>query len=200
MAHQLPTGRSVLLIRAVREKGDGAVSNVVFNYGHCTIPRHLRDIIITEYGIADLRAKTDSEVIKALLNIADSRFQATLLAQATQSGKLEADYEIPSAFRQNTPQALREKLAPHQALFPDFPFGSDFTEQEVLLAKCLQKLKSRAAKTAKWKLLFSTFTAGPAPAAVIPYLERMQLVSANNLQDRVARQLLIEELIRAGIR
>lgn len=200
MAHQLLTGRSILLIRAVREKGDGAVSNVVFNYGHCTIPRHLRDIVITEYGIADLRAKTDNEVIKALLNIADSRFQATLLTQAKQSGKLEADYEIPSVFRQNTPQALRENLAPHHTLFPDFPFGSDFTEQEALLAKCLQKVKSRAAKTAKWKLLLSTLTAGPAPAVVKPYLERMQLLTASKLQDKVARQLLIEELGNAGIR
>jgi len=200
MAHQLPTGRSILLIRAAREKGENSSSNVVFNYGHCTIPRHLRDIVITEYGIADLRAKTDNEVIKALLNIADSRFQPALLAQAKQSGKLEADYEIPAAFRQNTPQALREKLAPHKALFPDFPFGSDFTEQEALLAKCLQKVKSRAAKESKLKLLFATCTAGAAPAAVQPYLERMQLVSAGNIADKVARQLLIEELVSAGVR
>lgn len=199
MAHQLPTGRSILLIRAAREKDGAAVSNVVFNYGHCTIPRHLRDIVITEYGIADLRAKTDCEVIKALLNIADSRFQASLLAQAKQSGKLEQEYEIPTAFTQNTPQALREKFAAHAALFPDFPFGSDFTEQEALLAKCLQKVKSRAAKTAKWKLLLSTLIAGEAPAAVKPYLERMQLVETNNIQDKVARQLLIEELTKSGV-
>lgn len=200
MAHQLPTGRSILLIRATREKDGVAVSNVVFNYGHCTIPRHLRDIVVTEYGIADLRACTDNEIIKALLNITDSRFQDGLLVQAKRSGKLEQDYEIPAAFRRNTPQALREKLAPHHALFPDFPFGSDFTEQEALLAKCLQKVKARAAKTAKWKLLLSTLMAGEAPAAVHPYLERMQLVHAGNIQDKVARQLLIEELVSAGVR
>ncbi|PTU31489.1 acetyl-CoA hydrolase/transferase C-terminal domain-containing protein [Stenotrophobium rhamnosiphilum] len=200
MAHQLPTARSILLIRAVREKGDGAVSNIVFNYGHCTIPRHLRDIIITEYGIADLRAKTDNEVIKALINVADSRFQTTLLEQAKKSGKLEKDYVVPAAFQNNTPQALREKLAPHQSLFPDFPFGSDFTPQEELLAKSLQKVKSRAAKTSKWKLLLSTLTASAAPAAVQPYLERMQLVAPTTLQDKVARHLLIDELGKAGIR
>ena len=199
MAHQLPTGRSILLIRATREKNGTAVSNVVFNYGHCTIPRHLRDIVITEYGIADLRAMTDNEVIKALLNIADSRFQPTLLAQAKQSGKLEAEYEIPAAFRQNTPQALQEKLAPYKALFPDFPFGSDFTEEEALLAKCLQKVKARAAATAKWKLLLSTLGTGEAPPAARPYLERVQLLQAGNLQDKVARQLLIEELAKAGV-
>ena len=200
MAHQLPTGRSILLIRAVREKGDAAVSNVVFNYGHCTIPRHLRDIVITEYGIADLRGKTDNEVIKALINIADSRFQSALMAQAKKSGKLESDYSIPAAFSRNTPQALQEKLAPHQALFPDYPFGSDFTEQEALLAKCLQKVKSRAAKTSKLKLLFSTLTAGTAPAGVKPYIERMQLLAPKTLQDKVAKHLLIEELVKAGVR
>ena len=200
MAHQLPTGRSILLIRAVREKSGEAMSNVVFNYGHCTIPRHLRDIVITEYGIADLRGKTDNEVIKALLNIADSRFQETLLTQAKKSGKLESEYAIPKDFSNNTPQALREKLAPHQTLFPDFPFGTDFTPQEALLAKCLQKVKSRAAKTSKLKLLLSTLTAAAAPAAVQPYLERLQLVAPSSLQDKVARHLLIEELGKAGVR
>lgn len=200
MAHQLPTARSILLIRAVREKGNGAVSNIVFNYGHCTIPRHLRDIIITEYGIADLRAKTDNEVVKALLNIADSRFQASLLAQAKKSGKLESDYSIPAAFSRNTPQALREKFSSHQTLFPDFPFGTDFTAQEELLAKCLQKVKSRAARTSKLKLLFSTFTAATEPAAVKPYIERMQLVAPRTLQDKVAKHLLIDELVKAGVR
>lgn len=51
-----------------------------------TIPRFLRDIVITEYGIADCRSKTDSEVIQAMLNIADSRFQPKLLAQAKKHG------------------------------------------------------------------------------------------------------------------
>jgi acyl-CoA hydrolase len=201
MAHQLPTGRSVLLIRAVREKPDGgASSNVVFNYGHCTIPRHLRDIVVTEYGIADLRAQTDSAVIKALLNIADSRFQPALLAQAKKSGKLEAGYEIPEAFSHNTPQQLREKLAAHKTLFPDYPFGNDFTPQEQVLAKCLTAMKARAARTPKWKLLLSALTASAPPAAAQPYLERMQMTQPQSLQDKVARHLLVEELIKAGVR
>ena len=27
-------------------------SSIVWNYGHITIPRHLRDVVITEYGVA----------------------------------------------------------------------------------------------------------------------------------------------------
>ncbi|MEL7451612.1 MAG: acetyl-CoA hydrolase/transferase C-terminal domain-containing protein, partial [Pseudomonadota bacterium] len=63
-AHDLPDARSVLCIRSCRGSCKGAVSNIVPHYGHITIPRHLRDIVITEYGVADLRAKTDSEIIQ----------------------------------------------------------------------------------------------------------------------------------------
>ena len=55
MAHALAGGRSALLLRATRSRGSRVESNIRFNYGHTTIPRHLRDIYITEYGIADLR-------------------------------------------------------------------------------------------------------------------------------------------------
>jgi hypothetical protein len=63
--------------------------------------------VITEYGIAQLRGKTDSEVIAALLNIADARFQNELLGQA--AGKLPRHYRIPEAHRNNTPAALERR-------------------------------------------------------------------------------------------
>jgi acyl-CoA hydrolase len=66
------------------------VSNIVWNYGHMTIPRILRDIVVTEYGIANLRSKSDKDIIAALLNVADSRFQAELLAKAKAAGKNKA--------------------------------------------------------------------------------------------------------------
>ena len=67
-------------------------SNIVPFYGHTTIPKHLRDVIVTEYGVADLRGQSDSDVIKRLINIADSRFQNELLEFAKQHGKLAHDY------------------------------------------------------------------------------------------------------------
>ena len=72
-------------------------SNIVTSYGHTTIPRHLRDIAITEYGIADLRGRTDAECIAAMLNIADSRFQDELLAAAKRANKIDAGYRIPAS-------------------------------------------------------------------------------------------------------
>jgi acyl-CoA hydrolase len=196
MAHQLLTGRSILMIRAVRDKeGGSASSNVVFNYGHLTIPRHLRDIVITEYGIADLRGRTDNEVVKALLNIADSRFQPALMAQAKQSGKLEGDYAIPEAFRHNTPEQLEQKLAGcrRHKLFPPFPLGTDLTDEDLRLGKALRAVKARAAATPKWRLLLKALRGGePGPAQAA--LQRLGLSAPQSMQDRVLRSLLIEEL------
>src|SRR5439155_1231998 len=91
MAHELKGARSILLLRATHE----SKSNIVFNYGHQTIPRHLRDIVVTQYGIADLRGRTDAEVAAALIAIADRRFQESLAARAKDSGKLPRDWPVP---------------------------------------------------------------------------------------------------------
>jgi hypothetical protein len=186
------------MVRAVRD-GDTPSSNIVFNYAHTTIPRHLRDLLITEYGIAELRGKTDSEVAKAMLNVADSRFQPQLLAQAQKAGKIEAGYTIPEAFRRNTPEALEARLAPHRSLFPEYPFGSDFTAEEQLLARALGAVKARAKTTPKWKLVLHTLLAGQAPAGAAPYLKRMKLEQPQTMQDKAARMLLVEELQKLGV-
>src|SRR5690606_30344206 len=83
MAHALDGARSILLLRSTRLTRRGKLeSNVVPEYGQCTIPRHLRDIVISEYGIADLRGKTDAECADQLIRIADSRFQQGLIKAA----------------------------------------------------------------------------------------------------------------------
>jgi len=82
MAHALPDARFVIMLRSTRSDKGKVYSNIVWEYGEVTVPRHLRDIVVTEYGIADLRGKTDKEVIMELLNITDSRFQEKLLKKA----------------------------------------------------------------------------------------------------------------------
>jgi acyl-CoA hydrolase len=79
MAHALPDARLLMMLRATHDNKDGLKSSIVWNYGHVTIPRHLRDIVITEYGVADLRGQNDSEVVKRLIAVADSRFQDELV-------------------------------------------------------------------------------------------------------------------------
>jgi acyl-CoA hydrolase len=199
MAHQLATGRSILMVRATREGGDGgATSNIVFNYGHTTIPRHLRDLVVTEYGVADLRSKNDRDIIAALLNVADSRFQDGLLARAVAAGKIERGYRIPDAHRDNTPQRLQRQLAPQAALFPAFPLGSDFTPEEQVLVGALQGLKARAAGN-KLKMLWDALSVHDIPAAAQPYLARLQLDAPADFQARVARRLLVLELRERGV-
>ena len=199
MAHQLATGRAILMVRATREAdGKPASSNIVHHYGHTTIPRHLRDIVVTEYGVADLRSKSDRDVISALLNIADSRFQDALLAEAQRAGKIERGYRIPEEFRGNTPERLERMLAPQRALFPDFPLGSDFTEVEQALIGAMQGVKARAAR-GTLSAIVQALGAGGIPDAARPYLERMQLLAPKGLEARVAQKLLVLELRSRGI-
>ena len=118
-------------------------TNVRTTYGSITIPRHLRDIVVTEYGIADVRGRTDQDVATALIEVADSRFQDGLLHEAQQSGKVLNRYRIPDSCRGNRPEKLEQVLAPYRArgLFPPFRFGTDLTNEEVVLKRALAHLK-----------------------------------------------------------
>jgi acyl-CoA hydrolase len=199
MAHALPGARSILAVRSTRTKEGKVTSNILWNYGHTTIPRHLRDLVITEYGIADLRGKTDSEVIAALLNVADSRFQEPLLARAKQAGKIARGYRIPDAHRGNTPQALEAALARYRkdGLFPEFPFGTDFTAEEIVLGKALRQLKERTSTLSgkTFAVAGALFRSG-VPDRVKPYLERMALDHPKTFGEKLMRNLIAAELIR----
>src|ERR1700674_2926113 len=81
-AFALNDARSIITLKSTHEAGGKTVSNMRWSYGHETIPRHLRDIVVTEYGVADLRGKADQDVVAAMLSISDSRFQPELLRQA----------------------------------------------------------------------------------------------------------------------
>ncbi|HUR41731.1 MAG TPA: acetyl-CoA hydrolase/transferase C-terminal domain-containing protein [Verrucomicrobiae bacterium] len=196
MAHQLATGRAVLMLRAARESGGTVTSNIVYNYAHTTIPRHLRDLVVTEYGVADLRSRSDRDVAVALIGIADTRFQDELLSRAKATGKVEAGYVIPAEQRDNTPEQLARRMAPHQALFPEFPLGSDFTADEQRLMKALQGLKSRAAR-GKLSALWQAVRAPEPRAEDAALIGRVGLDRPKDLQQRVARKLLGLELADA---
>jgi acyl-CoA hydrolase len=59
-AFALEDARAVITLPATRESKGEVTSNIVWNYGHITIPRHMRDIVVTQYGIADLRGRSDA--------------------------------------------------------------------------------------------------------------------------------------------
>jgi Acetyl-CoA hydrolase/transferase C-terminal domain len=143
-AFALDGARSLLALEAARQSGRKAESNIRWSYGHQTIPRHLRDVFVTEYGVADVRGKSDAEVIAAMLSVADSRFQAELAKAAKDAGKLPKQFEIPAAHRENFPERIAAALKPAReaGALPSFPFGSDFTDVEQRLIPALQVLQA----------------------------------------------------------
>ena len=194
MAHALPDARSILCVRATRTRHGQTTSNIVWSYGHETIPRHLRDIVITEYGIADLRGGTDAEVIAALLNVADSRFQPQLLARAQAAGKIGADYAIPQAHRHNLPQRLARALESHRArgFFSEYPFGTDLTTEEIALARALKFLDARTSSLAgRLRTVVAALLHGKPAASHAAALRRMGLERPRGAAERLQQRLVV---------
>jgi hypothetical protein len=192
MAHALPGARSVLCVRATRMKDGDLSSNIVTGYGHTTIARHLRDLAVSEYGIADLRGKTDGECVAAMLNIADSRFQLALLAAAKRANKIDAGYRIPEQYRNNLPSRLEESFSEFRAagLFSEYPFGTDLTRQEIDLAHALRWLKSNTAGGMRRAATFGRALLTRIDATDRGHLERLGLGSPASFGERLTARLV----------
>lgn len=201
-AHALPDARSILMCKSTRAKGKDVSSNLVWSYGHVTIPKHLRDFIVTEYGIADLRGKCDKDVIAALLNIADSRFQEDLLQEAKNAGKIPNDYQIPEKFKNNYPERLTDNLAlfKKEGLFQPFPYGADFTNEELVIGKALRGLKEKMSEGlgSKATSIGKAMTILSIPDAAIPYLKRLDLENPATGKEKMMQKLVIYALSSQG--
>jgi Acetyl-CoA hydrolase/transferase C-terminal domain len=198
-AFALHGARSVLTVEATRQEKAGSVSNIRWSYGHETIPRHLRDVIVTEYGIADLRGKSDANVIASMLQVADSHFQNDLMRQAKDAGKLPKNYEIPAAHRENFSGRIASALQPARdaGLLPSFPFGSDFTDTEQRLIPALQILQDAQRSPLNLPgLLWQGFTERP-DAADSECLARLGLDRPATLSERAYRALVSAALVRS---
>ena len=87
-----------------------------------------------------------------------------------------------------------------QDLFPSFPLGTDFTDQELQIGACLKQLKAlQSDKLKLFKTLFKAFTDGDHEAQAQPFLERMKLVETHSRKEEMEKKLLIHELIEAGL-
>lgn len=195
----LAGARSIIAVEATRQAGARPQSNIRWSYGHETIPRHLRDVVVTEYGVADIRGKSDADVIAAMLQVADSRFQDELARQAKDAGKLPQNFEIPAAHRDNHPERIASALKPAReaGLLPSFPFGSDFTEVERRLIPALQLLQdAQGAPRRLPGLLWQGFTGHP-DAADQECLARLGLDRPATLTERAYRALVSAALARS---
>jgi len=191
-AFALRGARSILAVEATRQAGAKTQSNIRWAYGHQTIPRHLRDIFVTEYGVADVRGKSDADVIAAMLGIADSRFQAELARQAKDAGKLPKSFEIPAVHRENHPERIADALRPAReaGLLPQFPFGSDFTDTEQRLIPALRFLQDAQRTPMRLPgLLWQGFTRRP-DAADRECLARLGIDTPKTLAERAYRALV----------
>jgi hypothetical protein len=199
-AFALQGARSVLALEATRQAGEGTQSNIRWNYGHETIPRHLRDVFVTEYGVADVRGKSDAETIAAMLQVTDSRFQNELAKIAKDAGKLPKDFEIPPAHRENFPDRIAAALKPAReaGLLPSFPFGSDFTEVEQRLIPALQLLQEAQRTPLKLPGLLWQGMRQPPDAANRECLARLGLDHPNTLAERGYRALVNAALARSN--
>ncbi len=200
MAHALRDSRSVLMLRSVRETHGGASSNVVWSYDYDTIPRHLRDIVVTEYGIADLRGKNDEQCIQAMLSLCDARFQPALVEKAKRHGKLDKNWSPPPHYALNTPDNLRRALNRYRAdgLFQPFPHGSDFDLVEQQLIGALKWLKSNTAtRSGRLRTLLRAMSA-KAGKQDSQALERMGLSRPCGLREALLHRLVALALHSSG--
>ena len=205
MAHALPAARSVLMLRATREEpGKPSISSIVWNYGHTTIPRHLRDVFVSEYGIADVHGACDEDCIATMVAIADRRFQLALLSTASLSGK---PYEDLAKFRlsgRNTPERLSAALAPlrRDGSLPDYPLGSDFTPVEQRLVKALTWLKANTATRAAKLVTIARALSGPRATSPedLEAVARMGYAQPSGLGETLYTKLVALALRETGTR
>ncbi len=191
----LEGARSILTLRATRHGKDGLASNIVWSHPHPSVPRHMRDVVVTEYGIADLRGRSDADCIAAMLAVTDSRFQDELAENARAAGKLPRDHRIPEAHRRNLPETVSAWLAPLRGRLPVFPFGTDFDDVERRLLPALSTLKHASqSRPALARLVWQG--RGRGSGTERECLERMGLMEPRTLSDRV-KSLALRGALRA---
>lgn len=193
MAHALDDAQSILMLRSTRTSGGRIQSNIRWSYGHTTVPRHHRDLYVSEFGIAATRGKTDSQVIEAMLGIADAGFQYGLRGKAVSAGKLHRDSAVSAA--ENTLKNVcsvfqLEHIRPH---FPDYPLDTDLTATEQALASALEWLETETAlPSGKLStILNAVLRSSPDHSEA---LQHMRLDQARGFRQQLTRKLLLHAL------
>ncbi len=131
------------------------------------------------------------------MNVADSRFQDELLAKAQAARKIPRDYRIPLGFRANLPQRLEDAFAGHRAggFFSEYPFGTDLTAEEIVLARALKFLQERTVTRAgKVRAVLGAFLSTKPPESHRAFLKRMRLDSPATFGERLLQRLVSRAL------
>ena len=115
---------------------------------------------------------------------------------AKSNGKLNAGYEIPEAQRHNLPGRIDAALKPwhDEGLLPDFPLGTDFTDDELVIVRALTRLKRSSEHPLELvKMLIGGAMEQLFDQSDVPerYLDRMGLHEAHGLKDKLMRTLFV---------
>jgi acyl-CoA hydrolase len=197
MAHRLEGARSIIALRSTRRRSRQTVSNIAWSYANTTVPRSLRDVIVTEYGIADLRGKSDRDTVVAMLGVTDAAFHLGLQQQAQRAGKLEQSYPAPAS--DNHPEKITAALGAAQAegLLPAFPLGSDMDGVEQTLVGPLSDLKT--ASYGELLRIALRGLSGARGAAEKQALDRLGLARPSGFKEYAMRTLVCGALRLRGI-
>jgi hypothetical protein len=119
------------------------------------------------------------------------------MRDAQRAGKLRATYRIPVQYRSNLPESYAKPLAVlrQRGLFPEYPFGSDLTDDERKLKAALERLARvpKEPQSAVGILIESVMPKAP-DADEQRMLERMQLADPKTPKDKLYRRLLLGAL------
>ncbi len=196
MAQVLDDAMSILMCRARRSHRGKLTSNIRWQYNHTTVPRHHRDVYVTEYGIAATRGCSDRDIIDRMLHVADAEFQSQLIEAARRAGKVEPDYRLATDAGDNRPEAIRAVFDEHRSHFPPYPLGTELTADEQALAEALGWLQAETATTGRKlrRILSSAFES--LDNQHVSALERMGLGEPEGIGQHMMRKLLGQALQR----
>ena len=196
MAQSLEDAMSILMCRARREHRGKLSSNIRWQYGHTTVPRHHRDVYVTEYGVAATRGCSDRDIVDRMLHVADAAFQSQLLDTARRAGKIESDYVLTADAGDNRPDVIAAVFNEQRSHFPPYPMGTELTSHEMALAEALGWLQTETATFGgKWRRILSA-AFEPIEDQHAGALERMGLEQPAGIGQRIMRKLLGQALKR----
>ena len=182
-------------------RGSRVESNIRFNYGHTTIPRHLRDIYITEYGIADLRGTVRRGLHPARCSRSAMRVSRTSLPSARNA---PASSRAISACRMRG-GAIRRPISPNacgrsgrRVFFSSFRSAAISRAVEQRLLPALLWLKKSTADWRRWPSVLGALIAPGSSSDMDAPLERLGLSTPGSLGERLLARLVRGALSRTA--
>ena len=122
-------------------------------------------------------------------------------APAQAAGKIPADYRIPEVFTQNTPARLSAAFAAHRksGFFSDYPFGTDLTAEEIVLAGALKSLQARTGSfTGRVAAIAAALLRGSPEPRHMPLLQRLKLDRPSGVREKLTQRLVTLSLKGGG--